>query len=303
MRRFKRSASMFVLLLMPACQSTQAPEPEGNVVACVKGSVGCPCDAIGACRTTDTNVLVCQQGWCVPRACDPGQEGCACFGNGSCSPKDGVPMTCEGNVCKPTETSAVGELGGACDDRGACDGTTRDLDLMCVQGRCELAGCASGQAGCGCGPYGACDAGSRCLDGLCVASSCVVGAPGCPCDESSSCAQGYACQAGLCRKSRFALTIRTDAARACDVLIHDGSALLDTVASDASTRFALKRRDNRVAIATFHTDDSAYAPDAITLSSSTAPYVSKNDVRVLSIACFDADGNPLEDAEVSLDAI
>lgn len=208
-------------------------------------------------------------------------------------------MRCEGNICRESVPQAEGTLGGPCSEDGSCE-AEQDLSLMCVQGRCELAGCPSGEVGCGCGPYGACAPGSRCLERMCVASSCAVGAPGCPCDETSPCVEGYACNAGLCRRATLTFSISPPEARACDILLADEQEWINTTAIDASTKLAMKTRDGKVGIATFRTDDTPYSSASIKLTSTEKPYIIRPAVRVQRATCYDANGNALESTEVSL---
>ncbi len=293
-RMFACGVLLSLSVVTYACEPTNVQEPERS---CPPGQRGCPCTPYGECTPTSGDRLTCQQGWCVPQTCPAGAQGCACHANATCDPKDGVPMTCEGNLCRATVAIPAGQLGGPCEE-GACDGSS--ASLMCDQGRCELAGCPSGEVGCGCGPYGQCSPGSRCLGGLCVASSCVVGAPGCPCDDTPSCAPGYACDVGLCRRSTLALRF-PDRAHACDVLLEDQQSWIDTHALDASTKLARKSGSGRVALSMIRTDATPFAAGAVTLTSQEKPYIIRPDVRVVSATCYARDGDPLPSTEVTLD--
>ena len=292
-------AVQLLMFFLFGCEQPTNKNSTGQV-ACILGTLGCPCDAHGECHATFGEPLQCAQGWCVPRVCTLGAEGCACFANQTCSPgEDGTPLRCEGGVCEIALAPVEGTLGGVCSVSERCDADA-EFELVCVQGRCELAGCPSGEVNCGCGLFGMCAEGSRCLDGICVRSSCVVGAPGCPCGAMSECAAGYACSAGLCRRTMLMLKIAPDTARACDVLLFDEHEWITTWAADASTQVAMVARAGRIGLAIIRTDDTPLAVESIALTSTTKPYIIRPDVRVLEATCYGADGDVLELTEVSI---
>lgn len=288
-----------VLSSLVGCSRAQDPD-EGVQTrsSCIEGQLGCACDPAGRCdeASTGSGPVVCMTGWCVPdpTTCPLGQEGCACAVRGLCSDNEGVRMTCNGGMCEPSVIIARGMLGGSCNKSRQCDG-----DLVCDQGRCEIAGCVPKLTGCSCGKYGECGDASRCVEGRCEAVSCVVGASGCTCQGSHACAPGYMCIQGTCAKARVALTVSDERARACDVVLLDPNRVIDASEVAAATRRSFKRRDHHIAISIHRTDDNAFERDSIVFISSTHPTPQQAGVQILSASCYDALGQALDAVEVS----
>lgn len=115
-----------------------------------------------------------------------------------------------------------GTPGCACLEEQACD-PSFGPKVACVAGTCERLACTPGEAGCGCGPAGACAAGTECFAGTCappegqvgracfanrtcaprgrclgdVCQACEPGTEGCAC-LAGACTNGGSCQAGAC---------------------------------------------------------------------------------------------------------
>jgi hypothetical protein len=274
---------------------------------CAYGSSGCPCDSLGTCD----DGLLCDRGYCVADACPPGTEDCRCHDNGSCNPLDGTPMTCAGGICVETSLPSPGALGGSCRDGAPrCDDDGTWGQLLCNAGRCEAAGCPSGDVGCPCGAYGSCDDFDgrpvRCNEGVCVLGTCIQdgdGTLGCNCREGAQCDGDLLCLRGTCRSDPvLTLKIATPAARACDVLIQiPPDTSLNRVVFTESVVGRHLQRGRKVALAFFHREDMAFDGDLLTVELASTNELAPTAASILSAECADRLGNPISNPIVQLD--
>ncbi len=159
----------------------------------------------GSCGECSDETPFCQEGQCID-ACKPdcngkecGPDGC----DGNCGKCEGAQEACKQGQCVcqpdcPPDTCGSDGCGGKCPGC-ACDET-------CVDGWCQLVGCATQECGPdGCGaPCGECPSGAECIDDLCI-DSCEAACQGKECGPDGcggwcgQCAAGLTCtDAGLC---------------------------------------------------------------------------------------------------------
>ena len=81
------------------------------------------------------------------------------------------------------------------------------------------------------------------------ATHCQTGQRGCPC-EQGSCQAGAVCQAGMCQpEARSGLSVDSPHARACEVLLGDGTTHIDRVEFGAEVTGRWLRQGDKVAAA------------------------------------------------------
>src|SRR5690606_9382676 len=99
-------------------------------------------------------------------------------------PLVGCPPATTGSSSSSSSSGAPGPagLGEAGGDPTPTCGTHEGTALQCVDGTCQVPGCATGALGCPCGPGDTCTAaGTSCTGGLCVPMGCQAGTAGCLC--------------------------------------------------------------------------------------------------------------------------
>ncbi|MFN3200488.1 MAG: hypothetical protein ACE366_18965 [Bradymonadia bacterium] len=128
--------------------------------------------------------------------CPAGDEGCVCLPGadgevGTCrTGPDGRAMACEDNICRVTECPA-GTAGCACGAFDSCEAGS-----ICQSGQCIALDCTLGTLDCAC-DAGSCVGGAACVDDRCIDPGCTLGTEGCLCADGQ-CGDGFACEDNTC---------------------------------------------------------------------------------------------------------
>jgi hypothetical protein len=121
-------------------------------------------------------------------------------------------------------------------------------------------------------------------------AGCTPGNAGCACLEGELCNGGLACDTGICRSvDRRTIDVVDESARSCElVLVEDGTEVLGIEAGENVVGTSIHEAP-RTAITFYRSDDTAFAPGAITvLTTDGLGRLTPRRAR-----CFDRDGAEL----------
>lgn len=129
-------------------------------------------------------------------------------------------------------------------------------------------------------------------------TQCPDGSADCPCKAGDMCNTGLVCDTGKCvGMTASGLKVSSPDARACELLIEEGTTKVLNATGKDGTKVAFKRRAPNVAVSFMSTTDAEIATGSVSLSSNGDP----SGFVIKSAECFGADGAKLESVEVTLD--
>lgn len=127
---------------------------------------------------------------------------------------------------------------------------------------------------------------------------CAEGSANCPCKAGDMCDAGLICDTGTCvGMSASGLTVSSDAARACDLVIEEQTARVLAAGGDDSVEVVHKRRAPRVAVSFMSKADAPIAAGVVTLQSTG----DTSGFAIASATCYGADGAVIDGVEVTLE--
>jgi hypothetical protein len=128
-------------------------------------------------------------------------------------------------------------------------------------------------------------------------TNCTAGEVGCACDADGGCAEGAACSGGMCvGAATSGLSVSSDLARSCEILLEEKGGKVLGATYGEGLKGALRRQSPNVAIAISASSDAAFPASVASIQiEGDASSVSVKEAR-----CFDAAGEEIGDAEVTL---
>ncbi len=129
-----------------------------------------------------------------------------------------------------------------------------------------------------------------------MVSMCVEGAAACPCKQDQTCNAGLVCQEGMCAGAASkGLVISSADARACDVLLTEGTGEVLGATFVSGVTGVHKRRAPNVAVSFARDSDAAFDPGSVTLTIAGE----ETGFTIKSSTCYDASGTAIAGATVS----
>lgn len=133
-----------------------------------------------------------------------------------------------------------------------------------------------------------------CMTGVaCSAEAICPGSEGCVCQSAAACDDGLACSEGACQRPREIAISVDGAARACELIILDGDAVVAGVTVDDQVRGTHVREAPRTAVSFTARNDASIRNGSVRLR-----VIGAGEVRVDRARCFDSEGHLLLEANL-----